>query len=45
MLPDDLVVATEFGDTIFPGLVSTGKVERGGNAPYHKSSTMRTTTS
>ncbi|CUI27313.1 site-specific DNA-methyltransferase [Achromobacter kerstersii] len=32
---DDLVVVAEFGDTIFPGLVGTGKVERGGDAPYH----------
>ncbi|SAK40971.1 adenine-specific DNA-methyltransferase [Caballeronia fortuita] len=32
---DDLVVVAEFGDKIFPGLVSTGKVERGGDRPYH----------
>lgn len=31
----DLVVIAEFRDTIFPGLVSTGKVERGGDKPYH----------
>lgn len=31
----DLVVVAEFRDTIFPGLVSTGKVERGGDKPYH----------
>lgn len=32
---DDLVVVAEFRDTIYPGLVSTGKVERGANKPYH----------
>lgn len=32
---DDLVVAAEFRDTIYPGLVSTGKVERGGDKPFH----------
>ncbi|WP_337171564.1 DNA methyltransferase [Gemmatimonas aurantiaca] len=33
---DDLVVVAEFNDTIYPGLVSTGKVERGGpDRPYH----------
>jgi adenine-specific DNA-methyltransferase len=32
---DDLVVVAEFKDTIYPGLVSTGKVERGGDKPYH----------
>jgi adenine-specific DNA-methyltransferase len=32
---DDLVVAAEFRDPIYPGLVSTGKVERGGDKPYH----------
>lgn len=32
---DDLVVVAEFDDKIFPGLVSTGKVERGGDRPYH----------
>jgi adenine-specific DNA-methyltransferase len=32
---DDLVVVAEFRDSIFPGLVSTGKVERGGKKPYH----------
>jgi adenine-specific DNA-methyltransferase len=31
----DLVVVAEFNDTIYPGLVSTGKVERGGDRPYH----------
>lgn len=31
----DLVVAAEFRDYIYPGLVSTGKVERGGNKPFH----------
>lgn len=32
---DDLVVVAEFRDTIYPGLISTGKVQRGGNKPYH----------
>ncbi len=32
---DDLVVVAEFRDTIYPGLVSTGKVERGGEKPFH----------
>lgn len=32
---DDLVVVAEFRDTIFPGLVSTGKVQRGGSKPFH----------
>jgi adenine-specific DNA-methyltransferase len=32
---DDLVVVVEFRDTIYPGLVATGKVERGGDKPYH----------
>lgn len=32
---DDLVVVAEFRDTIYPGLASTGRVDRGGNKPYH----------
>jgi len=32
---EDLVVVAEFRDTIFPGLVSTGKVSRGGDKPWH----------
>jgi adenine-specific DNA-methyltransferase len=32
---DDLVVVAEFRDTIYPGLVSTGKVRRGGDNPFH----------
>ncbi len=32
---DDLVVVAEFRDPIYPGLVSTGKVERGGGRPFH----------
>ncbi|WP_155263553.1 site-specific DNA-methyltransferase [Sphingomonas segetis] len=32
---DDLVVVAEFRDFIYPGLVSTGKVERGGEKPFH----------
>ena len=31
----DLVVVAEFRDYIYPGLVSTGKIERGGDKPYH----------
>ena len=34
-LADDLVVVAEFRDPIYPGLVSTGKVERGGEKPFH----------
>lgn len=32
---DDLMVVAEFRDTIYPGLVSTGKVERGSDKPFH----------
>jgi adenine-specific DNA-methyltransferase len=32
---DDLVVVAEFSDTIHPGVVSTGKVKRGGDKPFH----------
>ncbi len=32
---DKLVVVAEFRDTIYPGLVSTGKVSRGGQKPWH----------
>ena len=32
---DDIVVVAEFRDTIYPGLVSTGKVTRGGDKPCH----------
>jgi adenine-specific DNA-methyltransferase len=31
----DLIVVAEFRDYIYPGLVSTGKVTRGGDKPYH----------
>ncbi len=31
----DLIVVAEFKDYIYPGLVSTGKVERGGDRPFH----------
>lgn len=31
---EDLVVVAEFRDYIYPGLVSTGKVERGGDKPF-----------
>jgi hypothetical protein len=29
------VVVAEFRDVVYPGLVSTGTVERGGSKPYH----------
>jgi adenine-specific DNA-methyltransferase len=32
---EDLVVVAEFRDFIYPGLVSTGKVECGGGKPFH----------
>jgi len=32
---EDLVVVAEFRDYIYPGLVSSGEVERGGDKPYH----------
>lgn len=32
---DDLIVVAEFKDTIYPGLVSTDKVTRGGDKPCH----------
>ena len=32
---DDLVVVAEFRDPIYPGFVSTGTVERGGDKPFH----------
>lgn len=32
---NDLVVVAEFRDIIYPGLVSTGKVERGRDSPFH----------
>ncbi|MFI7508802.1 site-specific DNA-methyltransferase [Micromonospora aurantiaca] len=32
---EDLVVVAEFRDPIYPGLKSTGKVERGGDKPFH----------
>lgn len=31
----DLIVVVEFKDYIYPGLVSTGKVQRGGDKPFH----------
>ena len=31
---DDLVVVAEFRDPVYPGLVSTGRIERGGDKPY-----------
>lgn len=32
---EDLVVVAEFKDRIYPGLVETGRVERGGDKPFH----------
>ena len=32
---DDLVFVADFRDPIFPGLTSTGSVERGGDTPFH----------
>jgi adenine-specific DNA-methyltransferase len=32
---DDLVVVAEFGDTIYPGLIPTGKVPCGEEKPWH----------
>lgn len=34
-LVENLIVVAEFRDKIYPGLVSTGKVERGNNKPFH----------
>ncbi|WP_407343375.1 hypothetical protein [Pengzhenrongella phosphoraccumulans] len=34
---EDLVVVAEFRDPIYPGLISTGKVERGGDKPALRS--------
>ncbi len=35
VLANDLVVVAEFRDRIYPGLVETGRVERGGDKPFH----------
>lgn len=32
---DDLIIVAEFKDYIYPGLISTGKVTRGGDKPFH----------
>ena len=32
---DDLVVIAEFRDVVYPGLISTGRVARGGDKPFH----------
>ena len=32
---DDLAVVAKFQDTIYPGLISTGSVKRGGDKPFH----------
>lgn len=34
-LVEDVVVVAEFRDRIYPGLVETGRVERGGDKPFH----------
>lgn len=31
----DLIVVAEFRDHIYPGLIETGRVERGGDKPFH----------
>lgn len=33
--PDDLVVVAEFRDAIYPGMISTGRVQRGADKPFH----------
>lgn len=35
VVTDDLVAVAEFNDRIYPGLVETGRVERGGDKPFH----------
>lgn len=35
VLVEELVVVAEFRDPIYPGLVSTGRIERGGDKPFH----------
>jgi adenine-specific DNA-methyltransferase len=35
VLAEELVVVAEFNDRIYPGLVETGRVERGGDKPFH----------
>lgn len=35
VLVEDLIVVAEFRDYIYPGFLSTGEVERGGNKPFH----------
>lgn len=32
---EDVAVVAEFRDYVYPGLVSTGRVERGGDRPFH----------
>lgn len=34
-LAENLVVVAEFEDKIYPGLVETGRIERGGDKPFH----------
>lgn len=33
--PKDLVVVAAFRDPLYPGLVETGRIERGGDKPFH----------
>lgn len=40
---DYLVVVAEFRDALYPGLVSTGKAQRGGDKPFHTVIMVRTT--
>lgn len=32
---EDLIVVAEFRDPIYPGLIETGRVQRGGDKPFH----------
>jgi adenine-specific DNA-methyltransferase len=32
---DDLVVVAEFGEPVYPGLISVGSIQRGGDKPAH----------
>lgn len=34
-LVEDLVVVAEFHDRIYPGLIETGRIEHGGDKPFH----------
>ncbi len=38
--PEELLAVQRLGEPIFPGLTSVGKVERGGDRPYHSVRSM-----